>query len=695
MTDILLLSIHDTCFVPSPHLMSLEAELAVERRRREIAEAEVLRLRAQLGSKVVVHALVPTSLPFESIEQDLPYEEELVRQIIDSSPYIIYVEDEQGNCLLANQRYTQFLSMCSSPTDVQQVPFAPVVDFSVTWPLSDSVLTFEDSYLLQNGTTIWHHTTKSLLVRNNGARCLLTCAADITELKHAQQAVEDLVQTKQEFIAKLSHEIRTPLHGVMGLVELLNKSSLSAEQADYLELIEFSTKNLLVVIDDVLDFARMELGKVHLEAIAFDVLKTVQNTTRSFAVNVAEKGLQLRVDEPISRLPQLLGDPHRLHQVLVNLINNAIKFTHQGTITIALEAGEQIGEVLPITFSVTDTGIGIKSSSLDYIFDSFQQADNSIPRLYGGAGLGLTICRNLIELQGGKIGVRSELRQGSCFYFTIPYVVGERPKANEPVVVQPTDMLQGLAILLVEDNPINQLIAVSMLGEWQVQVDMAQNGEEAVAKAQLRKYDMILMDIQMPQQDGVAATALLRANSNPNQHTLIIALTADVLQINASSYQAQGFNDYLLKPFSEAALYELLVRVSQRAPFMAGEVASATSPATSKRHYNLTMLGKLAVDPTFVRKLLELFISKVPGQVHALQEAVEQNDRSVVVHEAHMLKTIFGNLQIEPETEYLKKLETLAEQGTSKAELTPLIKAVAEATELLSILFREELERLP
>ncbi|MBW3127677.1 MULTISPECIES: ATP-binding protein [Hymenobacter] len=675
--------------------MSLEEELALERRRRGIAEAEVLRLQAQLESKVVAHALVPTSLPFETVEQDIPYEEELVRQIIDSSPYIIYVEDERGQCLLANQRYKQFLSLGPSSADAQQVPFASIVNFSANWPVSGSVLTSEENYLLQNGTTIWHHTTKSLLVRNNGARCLLTCSADITELKRAQQAIEALVQTKQEFIAKLSHEIRTPLHGVMGLVELLNKSSLSAEQADYVELIEFSTKNLLVVIDDVLDFARMELGKVHLETISFDVLKTVQNTARSFAANIAEKGLQLRVDEPISLLPPLQGDPHRLHQVLVNLINNAIKFTHQGTITITLEAGEQIGEVLPVTFSVTDTGIGIKSSSLDYIFDSFQQADSSIPRLYGGAGLGLSICRNLIELQGGKIGVRSELGQGSCFYFTIPYVVGEKLKASEPVAAQSIDMLQGLTILLVEDNPINQLIAVSMLGEWQVQVDMAQNGEEAVAKAQLREYDIILMDIQMPQQDGLAATALLRANSNPNQHTLIIALTADVLQINANSYQAQGFNDYLLKPFSEAALYELLVRVNQRGPLMVAEVAPTDlHTMTSRRHYNLNMLGKLAIDPVFVRKLLELFISKVPGQVYALQEAVEQNNRPMIGHEAHMLKTIFGNLQIEPETEYLRKLETLADKETSKAELMPLVKAVAETTELLSVLFQEELGRL-
>lgn len=676
--------------------MSLEAALAIERRRREIAEAEVLRLRAQLKSKEAAHALVSASLPFELVERELLYEDELARQILDSSPYIIYIEDEQGQCLLVNQRYTQFLSQWAgpSPADDQQTPFVSVADFSDARSASDNVVAFEESHHLRNGTIVWHHTTKSLLVRNNGARCLLTCATDITELKRAQQAIEDLVQTKQEFIAKMSHEIRTPLHGVMGLVELLNKSPLSAEQADYVELIEFSTKNLLVVIDDVLDFARMELGHVHLETVSFDLLKTVQNTARSFAAKTAEKGLRLHVEEPRSRLPPLQGDPQRLHQVLVNLINNAIKFTHQGTITITLEAGERAGEMLPITFSVTDTGIGIHSDSLDYIFDSFQQANSSIPRLYGGAGLGLTICKNLIELQGGEIGVRSELGQGSCFYFTIPYIIGNAQTTNEPVIAQPADLLRGLTILLVEDNPINQLIAVSVLGEWQVELDMAQNGEETVAKAQLRKYDLILMDIQMPQLDGVTATALLRANSNPNQDTPIIALTADALQVNAGSCQALGFNDYLLKPYSEAALYELLVRVSQRAPLLAAETVPAVAPATSGRHYDLTMLGKLAVDPTFVRKLLELFINWVPGQVHILQEAVEQKNWPVVIHEAHTLKTIFGNLRIEPETNYLKKLETLAERGTSKAELTPLVKAVAEAAEQFSKLFQEELERL-
>ena len=689
--------------------MNIKVTLAAERQRRQAAEAEVARLRAQLAA---LNDTAPTTqLPLtdaaqnlaqvvsqlKQTEQKLEDQQGLVRQVIDNSPNLVYVEDDKGHCILANKTYAQLLSQQLRPTATTDDP-AP--NARPEWP-RDATTSFEECYHLEDGQTVWYYTTKSPLVRADGSRYLLTFSSDITALKEAHRVAEESVRAKQVFMANMSHEIRTPLHGVMGLAELLKKEPLSPEQADYVDMIQSSTENLLVVINDILDFAKIESGQIRLEKIPFDILKTVQDAVRSLAFKSDEKGLLLRIVPPAEPLPLALGDPFRLNQVLVNLISNAIKFTHRGsiTITIAIDGDTQAAHDLPVTFSVADTGIGISAENLDHVFSSFRQADSSIPRLYGGTGLGLTICKNLVELQGGHIGVRSQLGQGSCFTFSLPYQVSEEPLVKAPAVMQEAGLLEGLSVLLAEDNGVNQLIAVSMLGQWHINVDMAQNGEEALAKALQHRYDLILMDIQMPQLDGIEATARLRAHRSPNRDTPIIALTADAVRVNAESSQALGFTDYLIKPYTEASLYTILAQVSQRMqsslpPAAAPAPEPMTTSADLGLHYDFSMLGKLAHDAEFVRKMLELFINQVPGQVRALQEAEEQGNWPVIVREAHNLKTIFGSLNIQPETDYLKKLEELAETPAPRNELQPLIQAVAKATPLFAALFQEELLQL-
>ena len=651
--------------------MRVEIALLAERQRREAAEAEVRRLRAQLAAR-------PEAAPAAALPP--PSQQQLIWQVMDSSPNLIYVEDEAGNCLLANERYRQLHA---------QVAYRPARAAAAGGPVS-----FEESYQLPGGETVWYYTTQTPLVQPDGQRCLVTFASEITDLKRANRLAEEAVQARQVFMASMSHELRTPLHGIMGLAELLRKSPLSDEQADYAEMIQASTEGLLVVINDILDFVKLQAGHLSLEAIPFDLPKTVREAVRSLAFRMDEKGLLLRYagfDQP---LPLLRGDPYRLRQVLVNLLSNAIKFTQRGTITITLDTGQRRGLELPVTLSVADTGIGIDEANLGQVFESFKQADSSIPRLYGGTGLGLTICKNLVELQGGSMGVRSTLGSGTCFSFTIPYPVSEAPARQEAAVVQQADLLQGLTILLAEDNAVNQLIAVAMLGQWQAQVEVAHNGADALHKASHTRYDLILMDVQMPHFDGLEATARLRAEPGLNQRTPIVALTADAVKVDAGSYQSLGFTDYLTKPYNEAALYAMLAQVSRRAPPLPVPApAPALAPAGPGLAYDLQLFGRLADDQDFVSKLLEIFVTTVPAQVQALQEATDHRDWVAIVREAHHLKTTFGNFNIQLEMEQLRLLERLAERRASRSEFQPLINAVAAAADSYCAIFRQRLAR--
>ncbi|GAA4048134.1 hypothetical protein GCM10022409_38150 [Hymenobacter glaciei] len=669
----------------------------------EYAEGEIARLRAQLEAIAAgppqpdaMQELAGVVEQLANLELEFENQQGLVMQVVNASPNLISVEDDAGRLIMVNKSYADILSWMSSRSrpEVEVDGAVAALQFPQTARTLEKPITFEESYHLQNGETRTYQTTQSPLLRSDGSCYLLTFASDITQLKQATRLAQESLQAKQDFLANMSHEIRTPLHGVMGLAGLLTKSTLTTEQADYVEMIQSSTENLLVVINDILDFAKIESGNISLEKIPFDIGKTVQDAVRSLNLKANEKGLLLRVVGTAEPLPLALGDPFRLRQVLVNLISNAIKFTRQGAITISIDASQRNGRALPVTFSVADTGMGISPEHLDQVFGSFQQANSSIARLYGGTGLGLTICKNLVELQGGHIGLCSEVDHGSCFYFTVPYTISSEPLLAEPTEVATPDLLKGLSILFAEDNAINQLIAVSMMQQWQVEVDIAHNGEEAVEKSRARKYDLVLMDIQMPKMDGTQATALLRAEGNPNANTPVVALTADAVRFNGETFKEQGFNDFLNKPYSELALYKVLARVSRRSDGTEAATEATIGASELGLHYDFKMLGKLADDSEFVRKILQMFIDRVPGQVQALLEATDRGDYKTIQREAHVLKSTFGTFNIQPEVNNLKVMEELAEARALTSEILPLATAVSKATQLFLALFVEDLAKL-
>jgi signal transduction histidine kinase/ActR/RegA family two-component response regulator len=373
-------------------------------------------------------------------------------------------------------------------------------------------------------------------------------------LEHALSVMDEALRAKGEFLAVVSHEIRTPMNGVLGMTQLLLMTELTEEQRSYAETIRSSGEILLALINDILDLSKLESGKVTLDTRPVDVRAVVGEVTQLMSGQAQQKKLVLK-HSVAAEVPQWLrGDATRLKQIFLNLVGNAIKFTHRGSVRIDVASMEQ-GNWLQC--SVKDTGIGIPPDRVGKLFEKFSQVDSSISRRYGGTGLGLAICKRLVEGMGGTIGVESKHYGGSTFTFRIPAIPAPAPQENQSTRSLSRPTLADLRILLVEDNAVNQMLAMSMLRKLGASADLAQDGQECVDKVSTGEYHLVLMDIQMPRMDGVAATRAIRQLSGIRQPR-IVALTANAMDSDRQACLDAGMEDFLSKPFQVSDLQDRL-----------------------------------------------------------------------------------------------------------------------------------------
>lgn len=509
-----------------------------------------------------------------------------------------------------------------------------------------------------------------------------------SKAENATIIAEEAVKAKQQFLSNMSHEIRTPMNAIIGFTKVVLKTELSAKQKEYLAAIKMSGDALIVLINDILDLAKVDAGKMIFEQTPFKMSLSVSAMLHLFETKIQEKNLKL-IKEYDNNIPEVLvGDPVRLHQIILNLVSNAIKFTSEGEITVKVRMLSEDDNKVTIKFSVSDTGIGIEKKKIKKIFETFSQASSKTSRLYGGTGLGLSIVKQLVEPQGGTIEVQSKVNEGSTFSFILDFQKTSYEAASEMEIVELDTDIKNIKVLVVEDIPLNQLLMKTLLDDFGFERDIAENGKIAIDKLQSKSYDIILMDLQMPVMNGYETTTFIR--NKLNSKIPIIALTADVTTADLEKCTAVGMNDYIAKPVDERILYSKIIGLVKKP-----STINIKRSANKKEKIKCTDLSYLnhrtKSDPKLMMEMISLYLEQTPLLVNTMKESMESEDWDMLYSSVHKIIPSFSIVGISPDIEIMaKKVQEYASTQKQTDEISDLIHQIGDVCTQACLELKEE-----
>jgi len=626
--------------------------------------------------------------------------EQRLRKFLEAVPTAVIVTDARGQFLYANQ--TAYRQMGGYLDERRTATPLPPLD-AYRYPGGEAYPV--DERPLYQALRTRQRQEEIMEVRFGERSTLVGCVAqpvfdahgelnfvvmslkDITDQTRAQERLheakamaEHAARVKENFLANMSHEIRTPLNAILGFSNLLENTPLNPEQGEYIGAVRTASKNLLSIVNDILDISKIEAGMLQLESVPFSIAALVESIGTMLQPSVAEKNLKLSLFTDPTLPAVVLGDPTRMTQILLNLAGNAVKFTEQGAVHVRVENLAQDAHAVRVRLSVRDTGIGIPPDVLPHVFERFRQESTFTTRRYGGSGLGLNIVKSLAEMQGGQVTVESVLGEGSCFAVEIEY-----PLAHD---VQPETLASGLpghnlpaspvSVLVVEDNAMNQKLAVAVLNRLGYTSDVAENGQKALEKLRERAYDVVLMDIQMPVMDGYETTRLIR--NELRSSVPIIAMTAHALAGERENTLQMGMNDFISKPFQMEELLRAIRKQLQASTetLPPGPEATPAPPAAFRLDY---LREITADDPEAMAELLDAYLSQTPDQLAELRQALKDEDVPGIKCTAHTLKAPAKMLGLDHAADLFSRLQELAGTGAALDTLKPLVLEALAAVE--------------
>lgn len=624
-------------------------------------------------------------------EEKLRQSEERYRSIIESLEFGMMEVDVHGRitrvyegmCRMTG--YTAEELLGKDPSTLLLDPeFLPLMEKQIATRAAGQTSAYEVKMRKKDGTSIWAMISGAPLLGEEGEIAgSIGVHLDLSDrkkiedqLRVARARAEESARAKEQFLANMSHEIRTPMNGIVGMVRLLEKTALDTTQHKYLETIDSSAGHLLVLINDILDLSKIEAGKLSLEQIPVDVRKLIDSVQNDFRTATSAKNIELRTQIDPSLRFNVLGDPTRLRQILTNLTNNAIKFTERGHVNLTARTINTDKEFALIRIGVSDTGIGIDSERLESVFEAFEQEESTTTRIYGGSGLGLPICKQLVELMGGSIHITSEKYKGTAVWAEIPMKITEEADTTTAANKNwDAAELAGRTVLLAEDHDINRFLAAKLLEDAGLKVVFAENGRQAIERLGQFDIDLILMDMQMPVMDGLDATRHIREHIDAT--IPIIALTANAIKGDEKRCLDAGMNDYVSKPFEPARLFAAMSDLLGKTSVRTNKTVEASPDeiAASKAAFNPEKLRAMANgDEAFVQRMIKLFLDRTPESMREMHEALEAGDYTTLKKVAHKLKPSFDMLGIDASYRLVRQVEALAAQGDPEHKTPDMLR---------------------